>query len=70
MFYDIPELPGETPSETNDILVNFLKPEMKISTEEIEKVQMDKIHRNGKPGAGIVDLEVLLHDSTHMMERS
>ena len=52
MFYNIPEKPGETPSETKDILVNFLKTEMKISAKEMEKVQMDKIHRNGKPGAG------------------
>ena len=50
MFYNIPEKPGETRTDTKDILITFLKDEMKISAEDMAKVKMDKIHRNGQSG--------------------
>ena len=49
MFYNIPEVPGETRTETKDILIAFLKEEMKIGNDEMKRIQMDKVQRNGQP---------------------
>ena len=52
IFYNIKENGAETRQETRKALLDFLKDEMKISSENMQKINIDKIHRLGQPIGG------------------